>query len=360
MLRKGKTKSILQASIDSALLAVEIYNKPRTTFRSESYITLMIMAWTRLFHAYFNNMIGDKYYYKNNNGRYSLVDGEKKSWELSTCIKEFNGLQETIKANLEFFIKLRNKIEHRHIEKREVDTLIFGECQSLLFNYESKLIEFFGNEYSINEALVYSLQFSRLRTRQQEKANRTALSQDLTDIKSFVEKYRSTLSNEIYHSLEYSIKLIQIPKISNTNRTDAAIEFVKLDELNEADKQAYEQITVLIKDKKITVEGANVRRFKPKEVVAKVNESLTNKILTINLHSLLCRIFKIRPQGKADDPFDTNTEFCLYDEPHKDYVYQEDWIKYLVHFFQSSSMTADDIRAKEKQGEILDVEKYRI
>lgn len=63
-LRKGKTKSILESSIDSALLAVEIYNKPRAPFRVENYISLMVMAWNRLFHAYFNNTIGDKYYYK--------------------------------------------------------------------------------------------------------------------------------------------------------------------------------------------------------------------------------------------------------------------------------------------------------
>jgi len=63
-LRQGKTKSILESSLDSALLAVEIYNKPRTTFRSEGFITMMIIAWTRLFHAYFNVTIGDKYFYK--------------------------------------------------------------------------------------------------------------------------------------------------------------------------------------------------------------------------------------------------------------------------------------------------------
>lgn len=31
-LRKGKTKSLLESSIDCALLAVEIYNKPRASF----------------------------------------------------------------------------------------------------------------------------------------------------------------------------------------------------------------------------------------------------------------------------------------------------------------------------------------
>lgn len=60
-LRKGKPKSTLESSIQSALLAVEIYNKPRTPFRVEGFITQMIIAWTRLFHANFNHTIGEKY-----------------------------------------------------------------------------------------------------------------------------------------------------------------------------------------------------------------------------------------------------------------------------------------------------------
>lgn len=359
-LRKGKTKSILEASIDSALLAVEVYNKPRTTFRSEAFISLMIMAWTRLFHAHFNNTIGDKYYYKKPNGRYELIDGERKSWELGTCIKKHKELSEPVKTNLEFFIKLRNKIEHRHIDRREVDTLIFGECQSLLFNYESQLIQFFGGSYSINEALVYSLQFSQLRTKQQEKASKSALSKDLEDIVSFVEKYRNSLDEEVYNSLEYSIKLIQIPKISNTSRADAAIEFVKWDELSEEDRAAYEQVSVIIKDKRVTVEGANVNRIKPTEVVNRVNESVGRQVLTTNLHVVLYKLFDIRPPNGADDPFETNSEFCLYDEPHNDYVYQEAWVEYLVHFFQATEFTPSELRAMERKSKKLAIDEYRI
>ena len=111
-LRKGKTKSILESSIDSALLAVEIYNKPRTTFRTEAYIALMIIAWTRLFHAFFYHEIGDKFYYKTKSWRYKLLydkkDGERKAWDLKTCYKEYNKLSPPIKANLEFCIDLRN------------------------------------------------------------------------------------------------------------------------------------------------------------------------------------------------------------------------------------------------------------
>ena len=51
MLRKGKTKDILENSINSALLAVEIYNKPRTAFELK-IIFFNDNCLTRLFHAY--------------------------------------------------------------------------------------------------------------------------------------------------------------------------------------------------------------------------------------------------------------------------------------------------------------------
>lgn len=359
-LRKGKTKSILHALIDSALLGVEIYNKPRTTFRSEGFITMMIMAWTRLFHAYFNSTIGDKYYYKKKNGRYDTIDGERKAWELTTCIRKYGKLTSGVESNLNFFIKLRNKIEHRHIEKREIDTLIFGECQSLLFNYESQLIEFFGSNYSINEALVYSLQFSQIRSQQQEKANKSALSKDLSEIITFIQKYRNSLNDNTYNSIEYSIKLVQIPKISNTNRADAAIEFVKWDSLSDEDIAAYEKLNVIIKDKTIKVEAANVGRLKPSEVVKKVNLGLSGKSITQNLHTTLYKLFAIRPNNGSEDPFDTRAEFCLYDEPHNDYVYQDAWVVFLIHFMQTTSFEPSELRCKVRKGEVLNVDQYKI
>ncbi len=98
-LRKGKTKSTLKSSIAAALLAVEIYNKPRTPFRVEGFITQMIIAWTRLFHAHFNHTIGEKYYYKKANGHYQIIDGEKKSWDLKTCLSKHGDQTDPVKLN---------------------------------------------------------------------------------------------------------------------------------------------------------------------------------------------------------------------------------------------------------------------
>jgi hypothetical protein len=250
-LRKGKTKSLLESSIDCALLAVEIYNKPRAPFRVESFITHMIMAWTRLLQAHFNQTIGETYFYKEKNGRYKIIDGEKRSWELKTCVQKYGQLTDAVKSNLDFFIKLRNKIEHRTIDKEQIGLMIFGECQSLLYNYENELIKIFGSEYALNESLAYALQFSRLRTTKQTQASKQLLSSEYKEIVEFIKKYRDSLREDIFTTQEYSIKLIQVPKIGNTERNDLAVEFVNWNSLSEEDRIKYDKLTTIVKDKVI-------------------------------------------------------------------------------------------------------------
>ena len=358
-IRKGRTKIILLSSIDAALLAVEVYNKPRTTFRSECYITMMIIAWTRLFHAFFNATIGNIYYYKKkHSNRYKRIDGEKKAWELSTCIVKHSILSEPIKKNLDFFIKLRNKIEHRHIDKKEIDVLIFGECQAFLYNFENTLIGMFGKEFALNESLVYSLQLSHLRTPQQNTSSKAALSKDLQNIISYIKDYRSAIPDEIFESQEYSIKLLQIPKISNTNRSDLAVEFVNWGELSEEDRKAYEKIVAIIKDKKITTEAVNVGKLKPGKVVALVKEALPDLGFSMHTHTCLHRLFEIRPPGNTDDPFETDTSFCHYDEPHDDYVYQDTWPKFIINILQPGLTSIKKIHSAYRRKEKWNISDY--
>ena len=344
LLRKGKTKIILENSIECALLAVEIYNKPRTPFRVEGFITNMIMAWTKLFHAHFHHTIGDKFFYKEKNGRYKLIDDEKKAWELKTCMSKCKDLNEYQKANIDFFIKLRNKIEHRHVEKEEVGVIIFGECQSLLYNYENKLIDFFGEEYALNESLAFALQFSRLRTDRQNRSSKNLLSKEVLELKDFIERYRTSLSESVYNSQEYSIKLIQIPKISSSNKNDLAIEFVNWNSLSPEDKKSYEKVTAIIKDKVIHKEVVNPGKLKPGDVLRLVKEQTKYKINHFD-HKCLYYIFSIRPvkeeQGDVD-PFDCNTNYCHYDEVHDDYVFQDKWVDLLCYIISNKLLKKED------------------
>lgn len=355
-LRRGKTKNILESSIDSALLAVEVYNKPRTPFKVENYISLMIMAWTRLFHSYFHNTIGDRFYYKKGK-RYKIVDGERKAWELRECIKRYNRLSEPEKRNLEFFIGLRNKIEHRHIEKEIIGPQIFGECQALLYNYENTLIKLFGEEYAINENLAFSLQFSKFQTQEQRKAQKNLLSSEAQDIIDYIDKYRTALAEDVFQSQEYSVKLIQIPKVSNTNRGDLAVEFIDWDDLTPDERENVQKLTAIIKDKTIKIEGVNVGKLKPKNVKARVVEEGIGDF-SIYCHVVLWKIFNIRPKENSENPFDTETKYCHYDEVHKDYVFNENWVAFIVKLFKEHGFTYDMLKEANSKNQTLSISDY--
>ena len=116
----------------------------------------------------------------------------------------------------------------------------------------------------------------------------------------------------------------------DTKRSDLSIDFVKEDSLTTED---YNKITAVIKDKKIIQEAVNAKRYKPSKVIDILRRifKMDNEV-KFNAschHSKLCQYYKIKPINKTDNPFDTKTEYCLYDDTHDDYVYTSAWIKFL-------------------------------
>lgn len=326
-----KVRRLLDKSVDAALLAVEIYNKPRTSFRSNGYTLLMHVAWTSLFHSIFEKR-NVKYFYKKDKIHYEKTDGEWKAWELGECIKNFyTNLNTDIVKNLEFFIKLRNKIEHRFAP--EVDQDIFGECQALLINYENLIEEEFGAEFTINDNLVFSLQFSKILHSEQIKASKIRQSKDYKTIKQFVDEYRGSLDKNIIESLNYNFRVYLLPKVGNhRTSSDFTLEFVKynLDDPKEADR--YKKFLVAIKEKQIPMEG-----LRAGEASKQVYEGLKIKMpsnwkFTSSSHHAKCwKYYKVRPNNGSSTPDATNLKYCFYDKTFKQYGYTEEWIKFLVN-----------------------------
>ncbi len=114
-LSKDVTQHLEKTRI-SALCAVEIYNKPGMTFRTRTYVVLMVIAWTDLFHAKFYRGKLKPWHVASGTGRgtrYVKVDGEPKHWELSKCLtRYYEERNSPERSNLEFMLRLRNKIEH--------------------------------------------------------------------------------------------------------------------------------------------------------------------------------------------------------------------------------------------------------
>ncbi|MEX5283490.1 DUF3644 domain-containing protein [Nitrospira tepida] len=218
---------------DSALLAVEVYNKPAVKFKSGGYIALMVIAWTALFHAIFFKK-KRKPFYKKPSGRYVKTGGDYRYWELDECLRQYYGsdTMNAVRKNLEFFIPLRNKIEHRSMP--ELDANIFGECQAMLLNFDEMLEKEFGSKHCLRESLSFSLQMFPSAEGLIDAVTRNPAAKPIAD---FIQRYRSTVSPETLASGKYSFKAFLIQVTNHPGSSAPSIQFLHYDKLTEEQKK---------------------------------------------------------------------------------------------------------------------------
>lgn len=315
-----KVKALLEKAKDSALLAVEVYNKPRTSFKSSAFITLMSIAYAALFHAYFERQ-GIRYFHKKTGSRrYEKVDGDYRTWELPKCAEEYyKSKNHPVYKNIDFIYKLRNKIEHRFLP--EIDSFVLGECQAMLINFEGMLDQCFGSKHAIVDLLSVPLQI--------EKSKRKLpVSSEAKEVIDFIKRYRGSLSKRIKDSQDFSFKVFLIPKIGNhRNSSDLAIEFVPFDQADKDQQENLEKIQALIKDRQVPV--ANQGKYSPTKVLTEI-EIRTGKKQTMNWHTSMWKKYKIRPNRNDLKKEKCDTRYCQYDVVHNDYIYTEEWVNQLI------------------------------
>lgn len=278
----------------------------------------MIIAWTAITHAYFERE-KINYFYREKNGRYKKIDGDKKAWELSKSVTKIFDETDPIRRNIELFIKLRNKIEHRNLPA--LDKELVGESQALVLSFEDWLAKEFGERYTLIDTLFVPIQLSR-------SLKRTLpVSKDEKSVINFVKDYRGLLEAEIENSQKYSFKAYLIPKIGNhRSSSDLAIEFVKYNPDNPQEMEKYDKAVVVIKEKQVPV--ANVHLLKPSMVLEKLKEK--GYIKTMNWHTDMWRKYKVRPASNVPNKSNCKSDYCVYDKPHRDYLYTDAWVQHLI------------------------------
>ena len=241
-------------------------------------------------------------------------------------MKEYFGSEHSpSRKNIEFFLGLRNKIEHRY--HPELDPALYGECQAMLINFEDLLVKEFGTDIALLDQIGVALQFSALRPHQQEEALRRLQSAALDDVRHYIQTFRAGLAPEILDSSQYSLRVFLIPKVeSNPNVADLSVEFVPYDPSSPTDMEDLQEVTALIREKKIPVASKGL--LKPKAVVARVQEGLPFKF-TMDTHTRCWKHYKVRPPWGSGNPENTRADFCIYDEFAQEYGYTEAWVKYL-------------------------------
>lgn len=224
---KAKWKILVEKARQAMMSAVAIYNNPTITFKSELFIVNSEIAWTYLFHAYYykNHVC---YYYRKSQGngkyKYEYIDGRKREWDLSRCIKESKSpIDEPTAKNLELLIQIRNKIEHSYYETN--DSFISAKIQACSINFNYYIKQLFGIKFGLDKTMCMAIQFSSLNP---EQKNGLINKKTADNITSIISSYEKSLSNEILENPKYSYRVCLLPvSVNKPNQADQAIRFVK-------------------------------------------------------------------------------------------------------------------------------------
>ena len=236
---------LLEKSREATLNAVQTFNNPLTTFKTETFIVLMVIAWTYLLHAHYRRLSVEYRYFEIPAGSKRRKFCRTKSrafkyWELQRCLNERAcPLDGPTKSNLRFLIGLRNEIEHH--QSTGVDEAFTGRYIACLLNYEREITRLFGSRYTMAENMLHALQFRDL-------TSPPASEEDIKPLPSSVAKYIGDFDSELpfeeYQHPYFSYRVIFVRKLTNNiAQADRAFEFIGSDTdlAKEIDKQYWVQ-----------------------------------------------------------------------------------------------------------------------
>lgn len=231
--RVGSVKQeLVNKSREAALAAVQVFNNPLITFKSEMFIVNMHIAWTYLLHAYYRSQkVEYRYFQELPSGRKKFdrtKNGAYKYWELERCLNdESSPIDKDAANNLRFLIGLRHEIEHQMTSR--IDDALSARFQACCLNFNDYIKKLFGDELGIDKHLSFSLQFTSLTDEQ------TGAMQEYKDIlpahvSKFVEGYDGSLSEDEFNSPKYAYRVLFTQKTANRpGQADKVIEFIDPD-----------------------------------------------------------------------------------------------------------------------------------
>ena len=227
----GSVKSELLAKAqEAALSAIQIFNSPQISFKSETFIVLMVIAWTYMLHAYYRSKDIEYRYHKQgpkNKIFKRTKRGSYRYWELETCLKcNESPIDADTTNNLLFLIGLRHEIEHQMT--RSLDNYLSGHYQACALNFNRYIKELFGDKYGIDDHLSFSIQFMKL---SEEQILGSKPEPNVPEhLRTYIAEFDASLTEDQRNSEHYVFWVMYQRKLVNRpGQADKIIEFLKPD-----------------------------------------------------------------------------------------------------------------------------------
>lgn len=288
--RVGSLKQeLLKKSREAALAAVQTFNNPNITFKSEIYVVLMHIAWTYLLHAYYRNKKIDYRYSEMKISRRKFGRTKKgafKYWELERCLNDKDSpIDKDTANNLRFLIGLRHEIEHQMTTR--IDDFLSARFQAACINYNDYIKSLFGGKYAIEKHLSFSLQFSSLSEEQiQSMQENTSLPSYIT---KFIEGFDGALTDEEFNSPRFAYRVLFVPKMANRKgQADRVIEFVKPDS----------SLATEINAQYVIIRETERPKYRPSQIVGEMRRQGFSRF-NMHDHTLLWQSMHAKEAGKG-------------------------------------------------------------
>jgi hypothetical protein len=208
----------LQASKDEVRLAVDLYNRIGQERQLEAFVVHMSLGWLKLVQAKYEKEGKQRDLFILRNGRRQrTADGDWLMKPLSTLLAEQYSDADPIRRNVEFFIGLRHKIEHRY--DRDVATLIAGKTQAFVLNYEKEIVRLFGDREGLSDELRMPIFVSSI-TEDAVEAIKQVRNRVPRSVLDYVQDQDAALDSSITADNSYDFRLYLIPQTSSPSDSD--------------------------------------------------------------------------------------------------------------------------------------------
>jgi Protein of unknown function (DUF3644) len=215
MVRMSRWHHMLLESQRHALKAVDEWNCSTGSY--SDFVTHMHKAWHYLLHAEFHRA-GTPYHYIDPYGHPIKVDGEVRAWALEDCLKHrYPNSSDPVRLNVELFVKLRNKIEHRYEHGLKIIT--GGKAQALVINYEAEMTSEFGTKYSLADQLRFPMFLQALAT--ERAVELQALAAKLPRrTRDLVTRFEAGIETNLLDDLRYDYRIRLVPIVGPKTSAD--------------------------------------------------------------------------------------------------------------------------------------------
>ena len=367
MARPKKHWQIVEASRDEASLAVRLYNDPAEARSFEGFVVHMHLAWLYLLQAQFaRDDVDYRYWQRDNPRRLERIDGEAKRWELAKSVKErWTDDRDPVRANIEFFIGLRNRVEHRYArEQQALSAAVSGQAQALLLNYEKELTDQFGMASSLATRLRFPV-FVGSFTSEGEKALLQLRKRLPASLRNFLAEYHSNLDSDVSNDPRYEFRLRVFQELAPKDPDALAIQYTRYDDLNDDERIAVERLgkrgNVIIRERLRNVAGAD--ELSPTQVVKAVQARIPFRFTSDDFQRAW-KSLKVRPATKSPHPARTEEKYCTYYKRTRDYGYKPAYVEKLVRECSTaagySNVTGKSAKDKDTGGVVGDNSTNRV